>query len=175
MFAGGLLFAGGHVFNLIVMGGATRNFVTHLLWNEPVSVRATYAAVRARFGGLLGATIIVIVWINIAALIAFFGWYMIVIMVTLGSFLLAMITPPWLAVVVGAIGGIAATVLALWLFFFLAGRVAYVPQAMLVEGKGWFDALGRSFTLARGNVRRLMAMALFTALATYSAWIILLV
>src|SRR5262249_27724407 len=66
---GGLLFIGGHVFNLIVMGGATRNFVMHLLWNEPVSVRTTYAAVRSRFGSLLMATLLVIGWITIASFI----------------------------------------------------------------------------------------------------------
>jgi len=46
---------------------------------------------------------------------------------------------------------------------------------MLVEGKGVFDGFGRSFSLARGNVRRLMAMTLFTTFGTYSAMMILLV
>lgn len=175
LLVGAGLFAGGHVFNLIVMGGATRNLVTHMLWNEPVSVRTTYAAVRKRFWGLLGATLLVIIWVGLAAFITFFAWYIVVAVVVIGSALFAMVMPAWVAVVVGTIAGIAAAVLALWLFFFLAGRVAYVPQAMLVEGKGVFDALGRSFSLARGNVRRLMAMALFTTLATYSAWSILLI
>jgi hypothetical protein len=44
---------------------------------------------------------------------------------------------------------------------------------MLVEGKSVFAAVGRSFSLARGNVRRLMAMTLFTTFATYSALMIL--
>jgi hypothetical protein len=63
----------------------------------------------------------------------------------------------------------------LWLFFFIVGRVAYVPQVMLVEGKGVFESFGRSFSLARGNVRRLMAMTLFTGFGTQSALMILLV
>jgi hypothetical protein len=46
---------------------------------------------------------------------------------------------------------------------------------MLVEGKGVFESFSRSFSLARGNVRRLMAMTLFTAFATYSALMVLLV
>src|SRR6266496_3444282 len=46
---------------------------------------------------------------------------------------------------------------------------------MLVEGRGVFEAFGRSFSLARGNVRRLMAMTLFTTFATYSALMILLI
>jgi len=44
-----------------------------------------------------------------------------------------------------------------------------------VEGKGVFDAVGRSFSLARGNVRRFMAMTLFTTFATVSALMILFV
>ena len=34
-----ILLVCGIVFHLVVMGGATRNLVTHLLWNEPVSAR----------------------------------------------------------------------------------------------------------------------------------------
>jgi hypothetical protein len=60
-------------------------------------------------------------------------------------------------------------------FFFLVGRVAYVPQVLLVEGRGVFASVGRSVDLARGNVRRLTAMFLFTAFATNSALMLLLV
>ena len=169
-----LMFAG-NVFSLIVMGGATRNLVTHLLWNEPVSARATYAAVRSRFWGLLGATLVVMVWVGIAVSITFVAWYMVFAFVIFGSVMLAQIAPIWLSAFVGVVGFIAVSVLGLWLLFFLAGRVAYVPQAMLVEGKGLFDALGRSFSLASGNVKRLMAMALFTSFAFYSALMILIV
>jgi hypothetical protein len=73
-------------------------------------------------------------------------------------------------VVIGIIVGIAVS---LWLFFFMAGKVAYVPQVMLVEGKGVFQSVSRSFSLAKGNVRRLMAMTFFITFATYSALMIL--
>ncbi|HEX9423933.1 MAG TPA: hypothetical protein VF899_11865 [Pyrinomonadaceae bacterium] len=165
----------GHIFSLLVMGGASRNLVTHLLWNEPVLVRTTYAAVRSRFWSLFGATVIVMLWLAIAFTVAFFGWYMIVIFATLGAVFLAQWVPIWLAVFVGVIGGIAATMLALWLFFFMAGKVAYVPQVMLVEGKSVFESIGRSFSLAKGNVRRLMAMTLFISFATYSALMVLVI
>src|ERR1700704_3282773 len=39
----------GSLFSLIVMGGATRNLVAHLVWNEPVTARTTYRAVKERF------------------------------------------------------------------------------------------------------------------------------
>ena len=53
--------------------------------------------------------------------------------------------------------------------------IAYVPQVMMIEGRGVFDSIGRSFTLARGNLRRLMAMFLFYWFVTWSALMILII
>ncbi|HUC20331.1 MAG TPA: hypothetical protein VMR98_02435, partial [Candidatus Polarisedimenticolaceae bacterium] len=174
-FVGLALIIGGHLFGLIVMGGASRNLVEHLLWNEPVRARATYAAVRSRFWSLLGASLIIVLWIGLSSSVAFFGWYIVVLFISLGSLLLAQWAPVWMSAIVGAIGIIAGTTVALWLFFFMVGRVAYVPQVMLVEGKPVFESVSRSFTLAKGNVRRLMAMTLFIVFATYSALMILII
>jgi hypothetical protein len=164
---------GGHLFNLVVMGGATRNLVAHLLRNDPVSARATYDAVRARFWGLLGASVLVLFWIMIAALAALTGLYMVSAFLMVGSFLLATSAPVWLVTIMAIIGVLSATAVALWVFFLVVGRVAYVPQVMLVEGRGVLESFGRSFSLARGNVRRLMATTLFTTFATQSAMMIL--
>jgi hypothetical protein len=172
---GGALVVGGYIFSLIVMGGAARNLVTHLLWNEPVSMRATYYAVRSRFWGLLGATLIMVGWAGISVTVAGFGWYMVVTIITVGAVVFAQIAPVWVSVVIWIIGFAAGTAVAFWLFFFFVGRVAYVPQVMLVEGKGIFESVGRSFSLARGNVRRLMAMTLFVVFTFYSALMILLI
>lgn len=175
MVIGFLLTMAGTVFSLLVMGGATRNLVTHLLWNEPVSARTTYAAVKSRFWGLLVAALFMVLWLGLSFFVAFLGWYVAFAVVIFGSFMLAQIAPVWLASIVGVIGFIAVSLPALWLLFFMCGRIAYVPQAMLVEGKGVFEALGRSFSLASGNVRRLMAMALFALFVSYSALMILIV
>jgi len=164
---------GGYLFTLVVMGGATRTLVAHLLRNEPVTARATYAAVRARFWGLLGASFIVLVWIAISISAIWVVWYVMLLMMMLAIFLSSVVST-WLAIIVGIIGALLTTAVGLWLFFFIVGRVAYVPQVMLVEGKGVFESFGRSFSLARGNVRRLMAMTLFTTFAAYSALMILL-
>jgi hypothetical protein len=175
LFLGLFIAFGGHLFTLVVMGGSTRNLVAHLLHNDPVSARAAYSAVRARFWGLVLASLIVLAWILVSSIAAFAGWYAVVLVIVIGSAFLAVAVPVWVSVTLGVIGGIASSAVLLWLFFFIAGRVAYVPQVMLVEGKSVFDAFGRSFALARGNVRRLMAMTLFTTFATYSAMMILLV
>src|SRR5919205_2542438 len=164
----------GYLFMLVVMGGSTRTLVAHLLRNEPVTARATYTAVKARFWGLLGASTIVMVWISASSMAGFMGAYIVLIVFILGSVAFATVIP-WLAGLVMTIGMLIATLLGLWIFFLIVGRVAYVPQVMLVEGKSVFAAVGRSFSLARGNVRRLMAMTLFTTFATYSALMILLV
>ena len=165
----------GSLFSIIVMGGATRNLVAHLLSNEAVTVRATYRAVKSRFWALLMASILVAVWLAFAAFIAFLAAEMLLGILVMGGVFLAQVFPSWLTVLLGIIVGIAAIILALIIFFLMAGRVAYVPQAMLVEGRGVFEAFGRSFSLASGNVRRLMAMALFTTFATYSALMLLMI
>ena len=175
VFFGGLVVAFcGSLFSLIVMGGATRNLVAHLVWNEPVTARTTYRAVKERFWGLLGASILVALWLAFAAIIAAMGYgflsFIMVMAVAVGASI-----SPWITTVVVGLGTVAAITLALIVFFLLAGRMAYVPQAMLVEGRSVFSAIGRSFALASGNVKRLMAMALFTFFATYSALMLLMI
>jgi hypothetical protein len=173
--AGIVLIIGGHVFGLIVMGGASRNLVTHLLWNEPVLVRTTYAAVRSRFWSLLGASILIVIWLWISSMAGFFAGYMIGLVAGLGVVFLAQALPPVITVIAAVIVGSFGIGVGLWMFFFMAGKIAYVPQVMLVEGKRVFEAVGRSFSLAKGNVRRLMAMTFFITFATYSALMILVI
>jgi hypothetical protein len=145
-----------------------------LVWNEPVTARTTYRAVKERFWGLLGASILVALWLAFAAIIASMGYaflsFIMVMAVAVGASL-----SPWITTLAVGLGTFAAITLALILFFLLAGRMAYVPQAMLVEGRSVFSAIGRSFSLASGNVKRLMAMALFTFFATYSALLLLMI
>ena len=162
----------GYLAILVVMGGATRTLVAHLLRNDPVTAQATYKAVRSRFWGLFGASIVVLLWIFASFLAASTAanmatWIIMVICIALSNLSV------WLTVIVGVVGTLVITGFSMWFFFFVVGRVAYVPQVMLVEGKGVIDAVGRSITLAKGNVRRLMAMTLFTTFGTISALIIL--
>ncbi len=175
IFAAVVVIIGGHIFSLIVMGGASRNLVTHLLWNEPVLARTTYAAVRSRFWSLLGATLLVVMWLGLAAGVGVFGGDVVVTFFFFGVAFIAAWAPVWMTVLVGVIGSLVAIALGLWLFFFMAGKVAYVPQVMLVEGKPVFESVSRSFSLAKGNVRRLMAMTFFITFATYSALMLLVI
>ena len=172
---GVILLIGGHLFSLIVMGGASRNLVAHLLRNDPVTARTTYNAVRSRFWSLFGASLIIMLWLWISSGAAFIAWYTVIAMIGVVVAGLSTFLPIWLIIVMGAIGFLFGTAAAVWMFFFMAGRIAYVPQVMLVEGKSVFQSVSRSFSLAKGNVRRLMGMALFIVFATYSALMILVI
>ena len=78
-FLGLVLMLAGYLFMLVVMGGATRTLVAHLLRNEPVTARATYAAVKARFGGLVGASVIVMIWIMASSMAGGMAGYMVLL------------------------------------------------------------------------------------------------
>ncbi|MBA3438748.1 MAG: hypothetical protein H0T92_02625 [Pyrinomonadaceae bacterium] len=172
---GATLLIGGSLLYVIVMGGATRNLVRHLVWDEPVSARAIFQSVRARFWGLLGATVALGCCVAFAASLTFFVWFIAVAIVTTGAFATARLFPVWLAAMMGVIAVVSVSLGALWVFLKTAGRVVYIPQVMMVEDRGLLDAVTRSVKLSRNNVRRLAGILLFTTFATYSALMLLLV
>lgn len=180
---GWLLILLGYLLLFVVMGGATHNLVRHLLWHEPVTARGIYRSVRARFRALLGATLAVLFCVLFAAGVAAF---LLVLYLFLFLVLVGLMAPRsveatmpasliWVLAVVGVVSYVAVLLVAQWLFFLLAGRMAYVPQVLLVEGKGVMDAVRRSTEMARGNVRRLMAMFWFTTFGGVSMLMLLLV
>jgi hypothetical protein len=158
---------------LLVMGGASRNLVLHLLRGEPVSAAAIYRNVRARFWGLVGALLVIVILAGLIAMPLAFVWLMGVALAIGG--VVAVTGESVFGIVVAVVLSFAITLGTLFLFFLVMGRVAYVPQVMLVEGRGVFDSLSRSISLARGNVRRLTAMFLFTTFATYSVLMLLVI
>ncbi len=159
---------------LSVMGGASRNFVRHLLFLEPVTFRETYANTWKRLGALLVASTIIT---SVLGVVGFFVFY---IGLTVGMLLIFLaiaalqLIPP-LAALVSIILGIAVTGGTIWLFFLIASRFAYIPQIMLVEGQSVFASIARSAGLASGNVQRLAALFIFSIVATYSALALLYV
>lgn len=171
----GLLFwVGGMLLNIIVMGGAARNLITHLLWGEPFSARTTYRNVRARFWALLGAALLMSIWVVIAFIISVIIWA-IIMQFVINAAVISAVNTPWMAAIIGIAGTLMVTIPILILFFFMSKFIAYIPQVIMIEGRGVFDAIGRSFMLARSNLRRLMTMFLFYWFATWSALMLLLI
>ena len=162
------------VATLAVMGGASRNFVRHLLFNEAISFRSTYRNTWSRLAGLIAASAIICFVLGIVGVIVFYiGTIAAALVIMLIAWAFSFF--PVLAFLVSLALGLAITGGAIWLFFLLASRFAYVPQVMLVEGRGVFSAIGRSASLASGNVKRLVALFFFTLFATYSALALLYV
>jgi hypothetical protein len=174
----GVLFLG-LLAQLIVMGGASRNLVMHLLWGEPVTARLIYRSVRSRFWSLLGASLLVALWLFISAVAAGCVLFIVLMIIFIVMAAAVAVTSSagvqWVTIILGVLLSAGGLFVTLFVLFLLAGRVAYVPQVLMVEGRGVADAVSRSVRLASGNVRRLMGMFLFTTFAGYSALMLLLV
>src|SRR6478672_3821764 len=110
MLLGVVTLFGGYLFTLVVMGGATRNLVAHLLHNDPVSAQAAYAAVRARFWGLVGASLLVLLWIGFVSFAAFLAFYFIIVIIFGVAALLSFVLTPWIGIPLAVIAGLAALV-----------------------------------------------------------------
>ena len=156
------------VATIVVMGGASRNFVRHLLFGEPITFRETYKNVKGRLGGLLAAAIVITILLGVIGLFIFY-FGMILAFIAIAIAVAAFASAPFLAFIVSFALASAIAVGTGWLFFLVASRFAYVPQIMLVEGQSVSSAIGRSTSLASGNVKRFAALFVFTTAATYSA------
>lgn len=156
------------VATLTVMGGASRNFVRHLLFGEPLSFGETYKNVWARLGGLIAASTVIAVLLGVIGVTVFyFGLAIAILAIAVSA--AAFSFSPFLIILVSFLLGAAILSASAWLFFLAASRFAYVPQAMLVEGQTVLSAIGRSAALASGNVKRFAALFVFTTVAAYSA------
>lgn len=157
-----------------VMGGASRNFVRHLLFGEPMTVRDTYRNAWTQLTGLIAASTIITFLLSIVGVLIF--WLALMIGVIAVAIVVSVFQySGFLSFTISAFLMLATAFGAGWLFFLVASRFAYVPQVMLVEGQGVFAAIGRSANLASGNVKRLYALFTFTTLATYAALLLLYV
>ena len=161
MITGGLLWLGGKALFLMLLGGASRGLVWHFFNGTPLSARAAFAAVRERWRSLLGATLLV----SILLIVVLVGAYIVVSFTLVIYFLLAAWLlsglPTWVQVISHTLFGIAVTVGGLVVLLFTYARVVYVPQALMVEGKGVGEAITRSLRMANREIRRIAALVLF--------------
>lgn len=175
MMIGGVLFwMLGMLMELMVMGGASRNLVRHLLWGEAISFRETYKNTFSRFFGLFWVSVIISILLYFTFMVLAYILVILVAVVFVIAGALATISTT-LSAIVAIVLSLASTIAVVWLFFLIASRFVYMPQVMLVEGQGVFSSLGRSTMLASGNVSRLAALVIFTIFAALSALMILLV
>jgi len=154
-----------------VLGGSSRSLVAHFFDGKPILARDVYRAARERAWSLIGATLMIGLLIIGAMMIAYFFIAIIAMMFALMMATILRGAPDWMqgagavvfAVMVGATLAVS--------FLLIYVRVVYVPQILMVEGKGVFSSIGRSFALAGGQLRRIAALILFWF---YVAWSVLL-
>jgi hypothetical protein len=160
------------VATLAVMGGASRNFVRHILFGEKITFAETYKNTWSRVGGLIAASLIITILLAaVGGAVFYFGIFVGLILAAIAVAIFSLV--PAVAAVAAIIISLAVAIAFTLIFFLVASRFAYVPQVMLVEGQGVFASIGRSLSLASGNVKRFAALFLFTIVATYSALAIL--
>ncbi len=155
-----------------VLGGASRSLVDHFFEGKPILARDVYRAVRERFWSLIGAMIVI--GLLLMGAVAIF--YFVIAIVAVAAAIVAPLfndAPSWLqATLIISLASLLVIGLVL-LMLLVYSRVVYVPQVMMVEGKGVFNSISRSFSLASGGFWRIIALLLFWVYVAWSAWMLL--
>jgi hypothetical protein len=81
--------------------------------------------------------------------------------------------PGWLQAALSIAFTVIVGLVVLLVILLLYSRVVYVPQVMVVEGKGVFNAISRSFSLAGRETWRIAALLLFWIYVAWSVWLML--
>lgn len=155
-----------------VLGGASRSLVDHFFESKPILARDAYRAVRQRFWSLIGAMFMVTLLLMGAGAIIYF---VVAIMLLVGIFAASLFsgTAGWLQATLSIVFTVLVALAVLFVILLLYSRVVYVPQVMMVEGKGVFNAISRSFSLAGRETWRIAALLLFWIYVAWSAWLML--
>jgi hypothetical protein len=170
---GFLLWAIGKAAFYAVLGGSSRSLVAHFFDGKPILARDVYRGVRERVWSLIGATFMIGLLLMGAMMIAYF------FVITIGMFFALMMAtvmqgaPEWIQGAFIVIFAVAIASTFAIAFLLIYGRVVYVPQILMVEGKGVFNSIGRSFSLASGQLRRIAALILFWIYVSWSVVLLL--
>ncbi len=170
IFGGWLIWIIGKAFFYAVLGGSSQSLVAHFLEGKPILVRDVYRAVRKRIGSLIGATFMVGLLILGVAMIVYFA--LIILMMVFFMMMAAMLSdiPRWIQIIINVVFGLAIFAALIVTFLLVYSRIVYVPQILMVERKGVFGSIGRSFSLASGQILRTGVLFLFWI---YVGWSVL--
>ncbi len=171
---GGLIYLVGKAAFYGVLGGASRSLIHHFFDGTPLRARDVYRAVVERFWSLLGAMFIIFLLVLGFGSIIFF--VMNFFFIFFFSFILFMSQslPYWTGITLILIFGFGYFLLVFIVLMMVYSRIVYLPQVLMVEGKGVFNSISRSFALARGEVRRIAALILFWFYVAWSLWLLLM-
>jgi len=185
----GLYLVGKAVF-YAVLGGASRSFFHYLLGQDkrggaaapaldplpddrPFRVGEVYRAVRKRFGAMVGAMLLLLL-IGLCAAVGLYLLFSFAVVLYL-AFHVSIVSsqPISVQVISGGLFGLLILIGLSWSALQIYRRIIYVPQVLLVEGRGISGSIHRSFSLASGQVRQTGALILFWFYAAWSIWLLL--
>jgi hypothetical protein len=144
-----------------VLGAAAHSLFRRLVDGTPLSAREVYRQALKRCWPLVGATLCLIALLFAVTGLLYTMTTLTVALYILVATLALSALPTWAQVTIHLIAGLSVALALLWLFLLIYERAIYVPQILLVEGRGVFSALGRSFALAGRDVRKVAALLLF--------------
>ncbi|MBS1787270.1 MAG: zinc ribbon domain-containing protein [Acidobacteria bacterium] len=157
-----------------VLGGASRSLVDHFFEGKTIRAMDVYRVVRERFWSLVGALLVIGLLLMGATAIIYFLAAISLMIGFAGAAILAD-APIWLKTIFSIGFVLVIAVSAFMIFLLIYSRVVYVPQVMMVEGKGVFNSISRSFSLAGGELWRIAALLLFWVYVAWSVWVLLFV
>jgi hypothetical protein len=169
--SGSLLYVIGKAAFYVVLGGSSRSLVAHFFEGKPILARDVYRAARERVWSLIGATLVMVLLLFGAFMIAYL---FVIIILMFFMMLTALIGSELMRAGAGIIFFLVVAATIVVFLFLVYCRVIYVPQILMVEGKGVFSSIGRSFTLASGQLRRIAALFLFWIYVSWSVLLLLL-
>lgn len=133
----------------IVLSGMLAVAVGRAVFGSPITVSQAWQRVRGRLAALVGISIVqglvIVVLIGVTVLIV------------AG---IALATNGFAAFVVGAVLGLAALLLAIWLWIMLS----FAPVAIVLEQKSIWAAITRSFALVRNGFWRVLGIRMLAGL-----------
>lgn len=176
MIAGGLiLYITGKIVFLAFLGGTSRALVGHFAFGTTLRAREVFQAVRMRWWHLVGATFAVFfLLVGVFMIVYTIFSFALVLYLALTAYLLSNL-PSWLQIVQHTIFGLATLLGLLMIGLLVYSRIIFVPQALMVEGKGVFSAIARSILLAGGDIRKIGSILLFQVYIAWSLLVLLVI
>lgn len=171
--SGVVLWIAGKAAFYLALGGAARVLVEHFFAGRPLLARDVYRALRRRFWALIGALLMISILLLGLFLLTYFIVAIVVLIYMALTAALINALPFWLQALIHIVAGAAFAVGVVSLLLLIYSRVIYVPQVMMVEEKGVFAAISRSFALAGGETKRVGAVLLFWVYVAWSVWLLL--
>lgn len=172
---GGLLWLIGKVAFYAMLGGASKSMIYLFFDGTPLRARDVYKTVRRKLGALISASILVSAIVLGVGILIYMGVLVLILIYVSAGAIVAGIFPSWLTITLNIIFGLLLVIATILVLLGVYSRIVYVPQVLMVEEKNASSAIGRSFSLAGGEVRRIGVLILFWFYIAWSFWLLLMI